>query len=271
MASEGATGFAMVPTIASVLLGLDLGKYDLSRLRYVTNAGAALPTEHARRFREALPHVDLVLMYGQTECLRISYLEPDQVDRRPDSVGKGMPNQELLVLDTLGDEVPPGVVGELVVRGSHATCGYWNQPQLTERKLRAGRYPGERMLLTGDLFRRDEEGYLYFVGRQDDIIKCKGEKVSPHEVEDVLYAHPGVAEAAVVGVSDPVLGQAVKAVEVLRPGFSLTARELRGHCALRLEDFMVPAIVEFREELPKTPTGKIQKQELGDARPARSN
>ena len=262
MAAEGVTGFAMVPTMAAVLLGLDLSKYDLSRLRYVTNAGAALPTDHVRRFRAALPHVDLVLMYGQTECLRIAYLEPSQVDRRPDSVGFGMPNQEVFVLDEAGRPVPPGTPGELVVRGSHVMRGYWKLPEETRAKLRPGRFPGERVLHTGDLFRTDAEGYLYFVSRQDDIIKSKGEKVSPREVEDALFALPEVQEAAVVGVADPVIGQAVKAVLVLREGAALSAREVQRHCAQRLEDFMVPSIVEFREELPKTTTGKILKREL---------
>lgn len=262
MAAEGVTGFAMVPTMAAVLLGLDLAKYDLSRLRYVTNAGAALPTDHVRRFRAALPHVDLVLMYGQTECLRIAYLEPSEVDRRPDSVGFGMPNQEVALLDESGRPVPPGTPGELVVRGSHVMRGYWKLPEQTEAKLRPGRHPGERVLHTGDLFRRDAEGYLYFVSRQDDIIKSKGEKVSPREVEDALFALAQVQEAAVVGVADPVAGQAVKAVLVLREGAALTAREVQRHCAQRLEDFMVPSIVEFRRELPKTTTGKILKTEL---------
>jgi long-chain acyl-CoA synthetase len=262
MAAEGVTGFGMVPTMAAVLLGLDLAKYDLSRLRYVTNAGAALPTEHVRRFRAALPHVDLVLMYGQTECLRIAYLEPSQVDGRPDSVGFGMPNQEVFILDEAGQPVAPGTPGELVVRGSHVMRGYWKLPEQTEAKLRPGRFPGERVLHTGDLFRRDAEGYLYFVSRQDDIIKSKGEKVSPREVEDALFALAEVQEAAVVGVADPVIGQAVKAVLVLREGASLSAREVQRHCAQRLEDFMVPSIVEFREELPKTTTGKILKREL---------
>ncbi|MET0556856.1 MAG: AMP-binding protein [Vicinamibacteria bacterium] len=262
MTAEGVTGFAMVPTMAAVLLGLDLAKYDLSRLRYVTNAGAALPTDHVRRFRAALPHVDLVLMYGQTECLRIAYLEPSQVDRRPDSVGFGMPNQDVFVLDEAGQPVPPDTPGELVVRGSHVMRGYWKLPEQTEAKLRPGRFPGERVLHTGDLFRRDAEGYLYFVSRQDDIIKSKGEKVSPREVEDALFALADVQEAAVVGVADPVTGQAVKAVLVLREGAVLSAREVQRHCAQRLEDFMVPSIVEFREELPKTTTGKILKREL---------
>jgi long-chain acyl-CoA synthetase len=251
-----------VPTIAAVLLGLDLGKYRLSSLRFVTNAGAALPTDHARRLRAAIPSARLFCMYGQTECLRISYLEPEELDARPGSVGKGMPNQEAWLVDEEGRVVAGEGAGELVVRGSHVMRGYWRRPEETLAKLRPGRFEGERVLHTGDLFRRDGDGFLYFVARKDDIIKCKGEKVSPREVENVLYAHEAVAEAAVVGVPHPIFGQAVKAVVVLAPGASLTARELMNHCARELEDFMVPKTVEFRDALPKTTTGKILKKDL---------
>jgi acyl-coenzyme A synthetase/AMP-(fatty) acid ligase len=262
MAAERVTGFAMVPTIAAVILDMDLSRYDLQSLRYITNAGAGLPTEHGRRLRAALPHVHLVLMYGQTECLRISYLEPSEVDRRPDSVGKGMPNQELQILNADGEPVAANEVGELVVRGSHVMRGYWRMPAETAATLRPGRFPGEYVHHTGDLFRRDEEGYLYFVARGDDIIKCKGEKVSPREVENALYRLDGVAEAAVVGVPHPVFGQAVKAVVVLRSDVRLEVRDVQRHCASCLEDFMVPAVVEFVDALPKSDNGKILKASL---------
>lgn len=262
MVEQGATGFAMVPTMANLLLNLDLTRYDLSSLRYVTNAGAGLPPEIAKRFRQALPHVRLYLMYGQTECMRASYLDPQQVDARPDCVGRGMPNQETFVIDEAGAPVGPGEVGELVVRGPHVMNGYWELPEETERKLRPGRMAGEPMLYTGDLFRRDADGYLYFVGRQDDIIKSRGEKVSPREVENALYMLPGVAEAAVVGVPHPLLGQAVKAVVVLAEGASLDARAVQRHCAMHLEDFMVPSLVEFRTDLPKNERGKIVRRDL---------
>lgn len=262
MATHRVTGFAMVPTIATVLLGMNLDAYDLSSLRYVTNAGAGLPPELARRFRAALPHVSLVLMYGQTECLRVLYLSPDEVDRRTDSVGTGMPNQELWLVADDGSVAGPDTVGELVVRGPHVMAGYWNLPEETERKLRPGRLLGERVLHTGDLFRRDRDGYYYFVSRRDDIIKSRGEKVSPREVENALYMMEGVLEAAVVGVSDPLLGQAVKAVIVTRPGVRLEARDVQRHCASQLEDYMVPSQVEFRDELPKNERGKIIRREL---------
>jgi len=262
MISERVTGFAMVPTIAAVLLGMDLSKYDLSTLRFITNAGDALPVEHAKNLRAALPDVDVVCMYGQTECMRVAYLEPADFERKLGSVGRGMPNQEVWLVDEDGVETPPGEPGELVVRGSHVMAGYWNQPSLTELKLRPGRLPGERVLYTGDLFRRDADGYLWFVARKDDVIKSKGEKVSPREVEEALLRMPGVAEAAVVGVPDPVFGLAIKAVVVPKAGVELVPRQVQGHCAQQLEDYMVPKIVEIRSELPKTDTGKVLRREL---------
>jgi long-chain acyl-CoA synthetase len=259
MADERVTGFAMVPTIAAMLLGVDLTRYDFSSVRYITNAGAALPAAHAQRLRSVLPDVRLVLMYGQTECLRISYLEPDEVDRRPDSVGRGMPNQELYVVDSNGAPVAPGEVGELVVRGSHVMRGYWRMPAETAKRLREGRYSGETVLYTGDLFKQDAEGYLYFVARSDDIIKSRGEKVSPLEVENAIFRMESVAEAIVYGVDHPLWGQAVRAIVVPKEGAQLSARQVQLHCVQHLEDFMVPAEVEIRSDLPKTDNGKIHR------------
>ena len=264
---EKATGFPLVPTLAAVLLQMDLTKYDLSRLRYITSAAAALPTEHIVQLRNLLPHVKIYVMYGQTECTRVTYLPPAQIDDRPTSVGRGMPNEEVYIVDRHDRRVGPNVVGELVVRGSHVMRGYWELPDQTDRKLRPGLLPGEKVLYTGDLFRMDHQGYLYFVGRKDDIIKCGGEKVSPKEVEDILYSHPAVAEAAVVGVPDRVLGQAIKAFVALKDDRVATERELARHCAAHLESFMVPQFVEFRDSLPKSSNGKIQKQELIGATP----
>ena len=141
--------------------------------------------------------------------------------------------------------------------------GYWENPRGHRRALRPGPFPWEKVLYTGDLFRTDEDGFLYFVGRKDDIIKTRGEKVSPKEVENVLYALPGVAEAAVIGVPDPVLGIAIKAVVALEPGAALEAAEIMRHCARFLEDFMVPKVVEFRAALPKTESGKISRRQVG--------
>src|SRR5208282_4007316 len=201
-------------------------------------------------------------MYGQTECKRISYLPPEQLDSRPNSVGIAIPNEEVFIVDEAGHPVGPGVVGELVVRGPHVMQGYWGLPEETARALRPGPVRGERVLYTGDLFTMDEEGYLYFVARKDDIIKTRGEKVSPREIEDVLSAIEGLLEVAVVGVPDDVFGHSIKAVVTLRDGFSISAQEIQRHCAMHLEDFKVPRYVEFRTSLPKTDRGKIDRREI---------
>jgi long-chain acyl-CoA synthetase len=261
---ERVTGFPMIPTISAMLLQMDLSKWDFSHLRYLTNAGAAMPLDHIAKIRKLMPHVKIYSMYGQTECTRVTYLPPDQIDIRPGSVGRGMPNQEHYIVDAAGNRVGPGVVGELVVRGSHVMKGYWEMPAETEKALRPGLFPWEKVLHTGDLFKTDAEGYLYFVGRKDDIIKTRGEKVSPREVEDVLFALPGVAQAAVIGVPDKMLGSAIKAVIVPRPGVRLTEQEVLAHCASRLDDYMVPKFVEFRDEMPTTASGKVAKLILSE-------
>ncbi len=262
LAREHVNGFPIVPTIASILLQMDLASYSFPDLRYITNTAAALPVEHIRRLRDAFPNVKIFSMYGLTECKRVSYLPPEQLDIRPESIGRGMPNEEVYLVDEYGRRVGPHVVGELVVRGANVMKGYWELPEETAKVLRPGRFPDEKVLYTGDLFRTDEEGYLYFIGRKDDIIKTRGEKVSPREVENVLYSHPQVAEVAVVGVPDEILGNAICAFVTPKAGEVISELELRGFCADRLEDFMVPQIVQFRPTLPKSANGKIAKRDL---------
>ena len=252
---ERVTGFPIVPTIAALLLELDLSEYDLSSLRYITSTGAVLPTAHINQLRRCLPDAKVFSMYGLTECKRVSYLDPADLDRRPGSIGRGMPNEEVYLIDSDGARLPCGV-GELVVRGSNVMQGYWERPDETAQVLMPGPLPGEHVLRTGDTFRMDDEGYLYFIGRRDDIIKTRGEKVSPREVEDVLHQLEGVAEAAVVGLPDPILGQAIKAVVVVRAGADVTEQDVFRHCSRHLEDFMVPHAIAIRQALPKTPNGK---------------
>jgi long-chain acyl-CoA synthetase len=259
--AERVTGLPIVPTISAILLGLDLDRYDLSSLRYITNTGAPLPGRHIAELRRAVPHARIFSMYGLTECKRVSYLPPEEIDRRPDSVGRPMPNVDVFLVDTDGRRLTHGT-GELVVRGSNVMQGYWQLPDETARVLRPGALLGERELWTGDVFRIDEEGFLYFVARRDDIIKTRGEKVSPREVENVLYDLPGVIEAAVVGEPDPVLGQALVAFVVPRPESGLTENLALHHCAQRLEDFMVPRRVVFLDALPRTGTGKIDRRQI---------
>jgi acyl-coenzyme A synthetase/AMP-(fatty) acid ligase len=244
---------------AMVLQMRDLGTLDVPTLRYITNTAAALPEEHIHKLRGLFPQAKLYSMYGLTECKRCTYLPPAQLDTRAGSVGIAIPNTEAYVADDTGEPVANGVIGELVIRGPHVMQGYWENAAATAERIRPGRNAWEKVLFTGDLFYADGEGYLYFVGRKDDIIKTRGEKVAPKEVETSLYAHPGVAEVVVVGVPDPILGQAVKAI-VVPTDSAITEGELVRHCAKLLEDFMVPKSIEFRTSLPKTDTGKVSRR-----------
>lgn len=262
---ERVTGLPLVPTMAAMILQMrDLEPGSLPSLRYVSNTAAALPIAHIERLRALFPGVRFYSMYGLTECKRCTYLPPEDIDRRPGSVGIAIPNTEVMVIDEEGRPVPPGVPGELVVRGPHVMRGYWRDAAATARALRAGTNPWESVLHTGDIFTMDAEGYCYFVGRKDDIIKTRGEKVAPKEVEAVLHAHPAIAEAVVVGVPDPVLGQAVCAI-VVPSDPALSEKDVLRHCASHLEDFMVPKLVEFRATLPKTDTGKVSRRLAANA------
>lgn len=259
--TERVTGFPGVPTLFAMLLKMDLSKYDLSSLRYLTNTAAALPVSHILKIRDKFPTARLFSMYGLTETKRTLYLPPDQLDQRPGSVGIAIPGTEVFLVDEVGNRLGLGQTGELVARGRHVMRGYWNDQLTSAERFRPGLLPGERLCYTGDLFRMDEEGYLYFIARKDDIIKSRGEKVAPKEVESVLYSLPGVVEVAVVGRPDPVLGEAINAYLVLE-GVQLNEADVLAHCRSHLEDFMVPQSVEFCRELPKTDSGKIKKRDL---------
>ena len=263
MARERVTVLPGVPTMFALLMNLKLPEaFNLPDLRLITNTAAALSEHHIQQLRALFPQATLFSMYGLTECKRVTYLPPDQLDIRPTSVGRGMPNEELWLIDAAGQRLPNGATGELVIRGSHVMRGYWEKPLATAERLKVDARSGQVVLHSGDIFRSDAQGYLYFVARKDDIIKSRGEKVSPREVENVLYALEGVLEAAVVGVPDALLGEAVKAVVSLKTGAVLTEREVIRHCQARLESFMVPKTVIFVDELPKTDTGKIKKTGL---------
>jgi amino acid adenylation domain-containing protein len=261
MVAERVTGLPIVPTMASIILQMrDFRGDAFPHLRYITNTAAALPPAHIERLQELFPQARLYSMYGLTECKRCTWLPPSELRKRPGSVGIAIPNTEAYVVDNDGNRCAPGVTGELVIRGSHVMKGYWENPAATDQALRPGPYPWEKVLYTGDLFRMDEEGYLYFVGRRDDIIKSRGEKVSPLEVENVLYLLPGIREAVVVGVPDPIVGMAIKAVVAVERDSGITAQIIIRHCARLLEDFMVPKTIEFRDTLPKAENGKISRR-----------
>jgi acyl-coenzyme A synthetase/AMP-(fatty) acid ligase len=249
-----------VPTIFAMLLRLDRGAFDLGSLRFLTNTAAALSPAQVLAIQEAFPQATLFSMYGLTETKRTLYLPPDQLRARPGSVGIPIPGTEAWLEDEAGHRLDPGATGELVVRGRHVMRGYWEAPEATAARYRPGPIPGERLCYSGDLFRQDEEGYFYFLSRRDDIIKTRGEKVAPKEVENVLSLLPGVT-AAVKGVPDPIAGEAVKAFVVVS-GAPLSEAQVIAHCRAHLEDFMVPKYVEFLAEFPMTASGKISKTGL---------
>jgi len=255
--------------VFAMLLQMDLSQHDLSSLRYLTNTAASLPPTHIQELRRKFPHVTIFSMYGLTETKRTLYLPPEWLDRKPGSVGVAIPGTEAWIEDDAGHRLESGQTGELVVRGRHVMRGYWEAPEATAARFRPGPIPGERLCYTGDLFRMDADGCFYFVGRKDDIIKSRGEKVAPKEVEHVLHALPGVREAAVVGVPDPILGEAVRAF-VVTADPALTERQILAHCRAHLADYMMPRDVVLRRELPRTPSGKVDKKALrgGEAAPA---
>jgi acyl-coenzyme A synthetase/AMP-(fatty) acid ligase len=257
-----ATVLPGIPTIFATLSSYfgDAGRTYPS-VRTITSAAAALsPSLHAP-IRKLFPNASVFRMYGQTECIRVCYLEPELVDRKPTSVGKAIPGTEAFVLADDGRPALPGSVGTLYVRGPHVMRGYWNAPDLTASRLVAGD-EDEQLLCTHDLFMTDAEGDLYFVSRSDEIIKTRGEKVSPIQVEETLFSIKGVKEAAVVGVPDELLGEAIRAYVVLEEGSALEEAQVVRECREHLEAFAVPQEVRFIDELPKTASGKVRKKGL---------
>jgi long-chain acyl-CoA synthetase len=257
---EKVTGMAGAPTIWALLLRLDgVDSSFFDSLRYISNAAAALPASFVPRLRAMFPKTNIYLMHGLTECLRTTYLPPNEVETRATSVGSGMRNVELWIEDSDRRRLGSGQVGEMFVRGSTVMAGYWNDPEETEKALLPGLYPWERALRTKDLFKMDEDGCFHFVARSDELIKCRGEKVSPIEVEDIIYALDSVSEVRVIGIPDPILGNAIRAEIVLKERKTLTPQEVKVHCRRYLEDFKVPQSIEFVASLPKTQGGKIKR------------
>jgi amino acid adenylation domain-containing protein len=258
---QDVTVLAAVPALWMRLLATG-GLRDalLPVLRVMTNAGGHLPLEAVRGLRAAQPHVRLFLMYGLTEALRSTYLPPEEVDQRPDSIGRAIPGAEIYVVRDDDTPAGPGEVGELVHRGPTVTLGYWKEPQLTARVFRpnplrpAGAPDAERVVYSGDLVRRDEDGFLYFVSRKDRIIKTMGFRVGPDEVADVLYASGEVAEAAVTGEPDPMWGERIVAHVVLVAEGSL--ERLKLYCGRELPRHLQPARIEVRDAMPLLPSGK---------------
>jgi acyl-CoA ligase (AMP-forming) (exosortase A-associated) len=262
---EKITGLAGVPTLWNLLTqpSSALHKQPLPALRYITNTGGAMPQPVLATLRKILPTTRIFLMYGLTEAFRSTYLPPEELERRPTSMGRAIPNTEILVISESGQPSKPGEVGELVHRGPTVSMGYWGQPELTAGVLRP--HPllpselgaEERVCYSGDLVKMDEDGFLYFIGRRDTMIKSSGFRISPTEVEEVLFQSGSIRQAAVIGVPDEVLGQSIKAFVVPHDSVSLDRASLLAFCSKKMPRHMVPKAVEILNELPKMSNGKV--------------
>jgi acyl-CoA ligase (AMP-forming) (exosortase A-associated) len=265
--SEKITGLAAVPSLWAQLANLEWS--ENINLRYMTNSGGKMPKSVLATIRQKAPNSQFFLMYGLTEAFRSTYLPPDQLDKRPDSIGKAIPNAEILVVRENGTLCNPHEAGELVHRGSLVSLGYWNDAVKTAERFKPCPNQFKELPLTeiavwsGDTVTRDEEGYLYFVGRKDDMIKTSGYRVSPSEIEEVIYTSEFVKEAAAMGIQHSKLGQEILVVVSLNEkAGDFDAETLIQLCKTQLPNFMIPAKIEVLPELPKNPNGKIDRKQL---------
>ncbi|MBS0366450.1 MAG: acyl-CoA ligase (AMP-forming), exosortase A system-associated [Proteobacteria bacterium] len=269
-ARERATGLAGVPPLWSQLADLEWPQAARESLRYITNSGGHMPRATLAKLRAALPGTQPFLMYGLTEAFRSTYLPPSQLDQRPESMGKAIPNAEIMVVRPDGSRCAPDEPGELVHRGALVSLGYWNDPQKTAERFKPcpGQDPAlvltELAVWSGDTVRMDADGFLYFVGRRDEMIKTSGYRVSPGEVEEVVFATGQVADAAAVGVPHPRMGQAIIVVAAAAPGQGADSERLLAQLRAQLPAFMVPQHVIWRVELPRNPNGKYDRPRLAE-------
>lgn len=264
IARERISGFSGVPSTYALLLErVKLGDYDLSSLRYLTQAGGAMSPALTRRMRAALPDARLFVMYGQTEATsRLTWLPPEQLDEKLGSVGIPVDGVALRIAREDGSDAATGEPGEVRVRGANVMRGYWNNPEATATILRDG------WLRTGDMGHLDADGYLFLAGRRSDMIKTGAHRVHPNDIEDVIVELAGVSEAAVVGIDDDVLGQVIKAF-VVAPGLPLRSENMvKAHCRERLASYKIPREIEFVSALPRTASGKVRRAALLEPRTA---
>ncbi|MPQ56046.1 acyl-CoA ligase (AMP-forming), exosortase A system-associated [Duganella sp. FT27W] len=264
VARERITGLAAVPPLWIQLAAL--GWSNARHLRYITNSGGVMQRSTLQALQAALPRTRVYLMYGLTEAFRSTYLPPEELGRRPDSIGKAIPNAEILVLRPDGSRCAPDEPGELVHRGALVSLGYWNDPARTAQRFRPLRDPSGGLPLpdmavwSGDTVRVDTEGFLYFIGRSDDMIKTSGYRVSPSEVEEVVYDTGLVAEAVAIGMPHPLLGQSIALVVCIKADIDAGETELLAACRRTLPSYMVPLQIELRDEpLPRNPNGKLDR------------
>ena len=275
MVRERVTGLTAVPPLYIQLAGLEWPDGVAQHLRYWANTGGRMPRATLERLRHLVPGAQPYLMYGLTEAFRSTYLPPAEVDRKPDSIGRAIPNAEVRVLREDGSECAVDEPGELVHRGPLVALGYWNRPEETARRFKpwpSALLPAggdwlapERAVYSGDTVRRDAEGFLYFVGRRDEMMKTSGYRVSPTEVEEALYASGLVAEALVYAVPDEVLGSAICAAVLASRNASGHTDEdsaaVLAHCREHLPAFMLPKALNWVDQpLPRSPNGKLDRQ-----------
>lgn len=268
LGNESITGLAGVPTMWAQLASIEWPAAAADTLRYVTNSGGTIAPATLAKLSSRLPHARIFSMYGLTEAFRSTYLDPAELSRRPDSIGKAIPNQEILVLRADGSPCEAGEVGELVHRGSLVTLGYWNAPESTRAVFRPlpARLPGvmdEIAVWSGDMVERDRDGFLYFRGRRDQQIKTAGYRVSPTEIEKVAMEVEGLADAVAVGLPDEMLGQRIALALVTEADHREDIVEsVRQHCRQHLPAFMTPAHVVALPFIPTTPNGKHDRAAL---------
>ena len=265
---EQITGLAGIPPIWNAIFNSKLvgnKQYDLSRLRYITNSGGKVPVQTVKNMRAFFPNTSIFLMYGLTEAFRSTFLPPAELDRRPNSIGKAIPNVEVFVINAHGEECKPHEEGELIHRGACIAKGYWNDPEKTAQVYRPNPLLKENrhletVVYSGDLVYRDEDGFLYFVSRKDDMIKTQGYRVSPTEVEEVILKYKGVQDVIVFGVEDDTLGQKIRALICTTE--LITAPDITNHCKQEAPSYMVPQEIFFYTQFPKTASGKIDRSGL---------
>jgi acyl-CoA synthetase (AMP-forming)/AMP-acid ligase II len=258
MKKEEVTGFSGVPSSFAILLNRSaIKQYTFPKLRYLTQAGAAMSPSLARNLAAVFPDVRIFIMYGQTEAsARLSFLPPEQIVDKAGSIGRAIPGVTLEVCRPDGSQAAVDEVGEIVATGENIMAGYWQQPEATAQVLKDGR------LWTGDLARKDQDGFLFIESRKSDMIKSGSHRIAPKEIEEMIMELPAIHEVAVVGHQDEILGEKIVAFAVAKQGESLGEKELIRHCRRNLPAFKVPHEVIIQDELPKTATGKIKKKEL---------
>lgn len=269
-AKQRITGIGGVPPLWNQLAGLTWPAEAVATMRYFTNTGGHMPRATLDRLRASLTNAKPYLMYGLTEAFRSTYLPPEEVDNRPDSMGKAIPNAEIQVVNENGELCAADEPGELVHRGALVSLGYWNDPERTAERFKPvpGQLPGlprtEYAVWSGDTVRRDAEGFLYFVGRRDEMIKSSGYRISPTELEEVVYSSGAVSEAVALGLPHPMIGQGIVIVATPPPEGSLDTEAVIGACRDALPQFMVPHAVVERASLERNPNGKIDRKKLSE-------